>query len=157
MYGTCNTGPAYYASVTAKANRKAARPKTVVTYTVRVKPTTQAVEPYTLQVALPSGVTYVKGRARGLTTQPVVSAGANGATLVTWAAVTPTKTKKAKAAVASKPMPRAFTVKARVDAGVAKGTALTFSGAVYQVNQVTSDELVCGRAAAAVTVRTVRV
>ena len=152
VYGSCVTGSPYYTSVAAKASRKAARPKTVVTYRVRVKPTALATEPYILQVVLPSGVTYVKGRATGLAAPPVVSEGSAGATLVTWASVDPTKMKRAKAAVINKPVRRAFTVKARVDAGVASGTALTFAGTLYQVNEVTNDGTVCGRAANAVTV-----
>lgn len=153
VYGTCITGPAYYASITGRASRKMARPKAVITYTVRVKPTAQTTAPYIMQVTLPSGVTYVKGRATGLVNPPVLSPGSNGATLVTWDSVSPRKTKTAKDAHISKPMTRTFTVKARVQKGVAKGTALAFDGTLYQVNEVTDAGIVCGRSANSVTVR----
>lgn len=117
---------------------------------MRVKPTAQAVEPYILQVALPSGVSYVSGRATGLKAAPTVSAGSGGATLVMWSAVNPKKTKGTR----TRPMVRAFTVKVRVDQGVAKGAPLAFAGTLYQVNQVTNAGTVCGRSAS-MTVRAI--
>lgn len=146
VYGTCLTGSEYF-TFTAKASRRYASCKGSLKYLVRVQPTAEAADPYTLQIALPAGTHYVGSKAMDLKDPPTIAmSGTDGTTLVTWTNMSPKNTKTNRLQAGT------FSVQLRVRK-VTKGTKLAFNGAVYQLNQLSGTGLECGNAANLVTMR----